>query len=162
MILDIIIITVLIAIAAALLILELFFLPGLSIAGFFSVAFYGFALYYTIAHMGITVGIITLLIAAIITIALIWYFMRSRTLDKMSLNTNIDATAPTKIDSSVQVGNQGIALSRLNPMGRVMIGNRTVEARSLEFIEEGSQVVVTKIERTTVTVEQAPIETNNN
>ena len=105
MILDIIIITVLIAIAAALLILELFFLPGLSIAGFFSVAFYGFALYYTIAHMGITVGIITLLIAAIITIALIWYFMRSRTLDKMSLNTNIDATAPTEIDSSVQVGN---------------------------------------------------------
>lgn len=153
MLLDSIIIVVLLAIAIFLLILELFFLPGLSVAGFLSIVFYGVALYYAFTHMGMVVGMVALTIAILLTILIIWYFMRSRTLDRMSLHTNIDATAPTEVDSTIQVGDVGTTLSRLNPMGRVLIGNTTAEARAIDFIEENTPVVVTKIERTTIFVE---------
>ncbi|MBR3950513.1 MAG: NfeD family protein [Bacteroidaceae bacterium] len=153
MILDIIIFAVLAAIAIFLLILELFFLPGLSVAGFFSIVFYGVALYYAFTQMGMVVGTILLIFTIFLTIFVIWYFMRSRTLDKMSLHTNIDATAPTTIDSNIHVGDKGITISRLNPMGRVRIGNITAEARAIDFIEENVPVIITKIERTTIYVE---------
>jgi membrane-bound ClpP family serine protease len=153
MILDSIIIIVLLALAIFLLILELFFLPGLSVAGFLSIVFYGVALYYAFSYMGMVVGIITLAVAILLTVLIIWYFMRSRTLDRMSLHTNIDATAPTEVASNIQVGDEGVTLSRLNPMGRVLLGNTTAEARAYDFIEENTPVVVTKIERTTIYVE---------
>ena len=156
MILNIVIITILLALAIFLLILELFFLPGVSIAAIFSLAFYGGALYYAFAHISTTVGCITLAIALVVTIIIIWYFMRSRTLDKMSLHTNIDSTAPTEVSNNLHVGDRGIALSRLNPMGRVLIGNITAEARTLDFIDEGTPVIIKHIERTTIYVE--PIE----
>lgn len=156
MILNIVIITILLALAIFLLILELFFLPGVSVAAIFSLAFYSGALYYAFAHISTTVGFITLAIALVLTIFIIWYFMRSRTLDKMSLHTNIDSTVPTEVSSNLHVGDRGIALSRLNPMGRVLIGNITAEARSLDFIDEGTPVIIKHIERTTIYVE--PIE----
>lgn len=153
MILDSIIILVLIAIAIFLLILELFFIPGLSVAAFFSLLFYGGAIYYAFAHLGTVAGIFTIAAIIILSTFVIWYFMRSRTLDRMSLHTNIDATAPTQIDSKLCVGDIGITLSRLNPMGRVLIGNITAEARSIDFIEEGTNVEIIKIERTTIIVQ---------
>ena len=153
MLLDIVIIIVLLACAILLLLLELFFLPGLTFAGIASVLFYGGLLYYSFAHMGVTAGVITLLCAALISCLLIYYFMRSRTLDRMSLKTNITDTAPTKVDASVKVGDMGIAMSRLNPMGTVLIGDITVEARSTgDFIDESTPVRVVKVETTTVVV----------
>lgn len=156
MILDTVIIVVLMAIAILLLILELFFLPGVSVAGFASVVFYGVALYYAFSRMGMVVGITALAVAVILTIFIIWYFMRSRTLDKMSLHTNIESTAPTRVNERVQVGDSGVTLSRLNPMGRVLVGDVTVEARSFDYIDEGVKVRITKVEATTVMVE--PVE----
>ena len=156
MILDTVIIVVLMAIAILLLILELFFLPGVSVAGFASVVFYGVALYYAFSRMGMVVGITVLAVAVILTIFIIWYFMRSRTLDKMSLHTNIESTAPTRVNERVQVGDSGVTLSRLNPMGRVLVGDVTVEARSFDYIDEGVKVRITKVEATTVMVE--PVE----
>lgn len=153
MLFDIVVIAILLVIAIAMLILELFFLPGFSVAGILSVLFYGAAFYFSFVFLGVTGGVITLSVAVVLSILAIWYFMRSRALDKMSLHTNIDATAPTEVDTRVSVGDEGISLSRLNPMGRVMVGDSIVEARSLEFIDEGVKVRVTKVERTTVEVE---------
>lgn len=86
--------------------------------------------------------------------------MRSRTLDKMSLHTNIESTAPTEVTDSVKVGDCGVTLSRLNPMGKVLIGDETVEARAYDFIEEAVNVRVVKVERITIVVE--PVNENNN
>lgn len=159
MIIDTVIIIVLLALAILLLILEMFFLPGLSVAGFMSVLFYGVALYYAFVHIGTAAGVMTLVVAIAATIFLIWYFMRSRTLDKMSLHTNIDATAPTEVASTVNIGDEGISLSRLNPMGRVLVGDTTVEARAYDYIEENTPIKIVKVERTVIVVE--PIKDNN-
>lgn len=159
MLLDIVIILILMALAILLVVVEIFFLPGLTFAGILSAIFYGGALYYAFSHAGVTVGVVTLLGGVLLTIAAIWYFMRSRTLDKMSLKADIAGTAPTRVDSSIRVGAEGLTLSRLNPMGTVLIDGVTVEARSTgDYIDESTRVRVVKIEPTAVVVSPAAIE----
>ena len=153
MILNTIIIVVLIALAIFLLVLELFFLPGVTVAALFSIVFYSVAIYYAFAHISTTVGYITLVAALLLSVFIIWYFMRSRTLDKMSLHTNIDSTAPTQVSNAIRIGDEGITLSRFNPMGRVRIGNTITDARSFEFIDEGVAIVVTDIDSHAIYVE---------
>lgn len=152
MILDTIIIIVLLAVAIVLLLLEIFFLPGISVAGIASLVFYAVTIYYAFARLGVMAGFITIIIALLFTILLMWYFMRSRMLDKMSLHTNIDETAPTQVASSIQVGDKGVTLSRLNPMGRVLINNVSVEARAISYVDENVEVQVVKVDTTSVLV----------
>ena len=150
---DILAVTLLIILALVLAVLEIFFLPGITIAGICSVLFYGGGIYYAYSAFGTNGAVITLFIAAVTTIAVIIGFMRSRSLDKMSLHTEIDSVAPTLIDTHIKVGDTGVTLSRLNPMGQIIIGNEKIEAKSLDgFIDENQPVVVEKVENTNVIV----------
>lgn len=154
MVLDSVIILVLLSIAIVLLIIELFFLPGVSVAGFISLVFYGVTIYYAFAHMGSLVGFITIAASLIFSLLVLWYFLRSRALDKMALQTNVDSTAPTKLEADIEVGDEGITLSRLNPVGRILIKGKDVEARAVRYVEEATPVRVIRVDLTAVWVEQ--------
>lgn len=89
---DILIITMLIIAAVILFLVELFVIPGISIAGFLAGGCVIFANYYAFSYMGTTAGIITLIISAIACIGSLILFMRSKTLDKIALKR----TSPPK------------------------------------------------------------------
>ncbi len=151
--LDILAITLLIALALVLIILEIFFLPGISIAGICSLLFYGGSIYYAYTLYGSTGATVTFAIAAIATGIAIYAFIRSRALHRMSLQTEVDSVVPTTIPADVQVGDTGTTLSRLNPMGKVLIGTHTLEARAEnELIDENCPIKVIRIERTVIIV----------
>lgn len=150
---DILIIGTLLVVGIFLIILEIFFLPGITIAGIASILFLAGAIYYAFAELGSTEGFVVLAVSVMAVITAIIWFMRSKTLTKMSLHTEIDSVAPTLIDSHIKVGDTGVTLSRLNPMGQIIIGNEKIEAKSLDgFIDENQPVVVEKVENTNVIV----------
>ena len=79
--------------------------------------------------------------------------MRSRSLDKMSLHTEISSVVPSPITPDIKVGDMGITLSRLNPMGKIIVGIHTIEARAdNELIDEDTPVKIIRIEPTVVIV----------
>lgn len=150
---EILAITLLIAIALTLAILEIFFLPGITIAGICSLVFYGGGIYYAYSVFGSNGAVITLLIAAMVTIAVIIGFMRSRSLDKIALHTEIDSVVPSQITADIKVGDVGTTLSRLNPMGKILIGSHTIEAQAEnELIDEDTPVRIIRIEPNVVIV----------
>ncbi len=150
---DILIIGTLLVVGIFLIILEIFFLPGITIAGIASILFLAGAIYYAFAELGSTEGFVVLAVSVIAIITTIIWFMRSKTLTRMSLHTEIDSVAPTLIDTHIKVGDTGVTLSRLNPMGQIIIGNEKIEAKSLDgFIDENQPVVVEKVENTNVIV----------
>ncbi len=150
---DILIIGTLLVVGIFLIILEIFFLPGITIAGVASVLFLAGAVYYAFIELGSTEGIVVLTVSAISVIAAIVWFMRSKTLTRISLHTEIDSVAPTLVDTHIKAGDTGITLSRLNPMGQILIGNEKIEAKSLDgFIDENQPIVVEKVENTNVIV----------
>ena len=150
---DILAVTLLIILALVLAVLEIFFLPGITIAGICSVLFYGGGIYYAYSAFGTNGAVITLFIAAVTTIAVIIGFMRSRSLDKMSLHTEISSVVPSPITPDIKVGDMGVTLSRLNPMGKIIVGIHTIEARAgNELIDEDTPVKIIRIEPTVVIV----------
>ena len=150
---DILIIILLVLIGVVLIILEIFFLPGITVAGFSSLIFFGGGIYYAFVNLGTTAGYVTIVASVVACVVGIIWFMRSKSLDRISLKTDIDSVIPTQVNDSIKVGDEGIALSRLNPMGTVLIGTVQVEGKTREdFIDVGSSVIVERVERTSVIV----------
>lgn len=143
---DILIIAALIAGAIVLFLVELFVIPGISIAGFLAGGCLVFANYYAFAYIGTTAGVITLAASALACAGSLVWFMRSKTLDKIALKENITSKVDRSAEKSVKVGDTGIATTRLALIGYAEINGETVEVKSTDgFINEKTPVIVSRI-----------------
>lgn len=128
--------------------IEIFLLPGISVAGIAGAIFLIGGIIYSYMFLGSTSGNITLAASAVALGATFFWLLKSKSLEKISLNTNID----DKVDNSnllkVAVGDVGVTISRLNPIGKVLVNDTEIEGKSYdgEFIEEETEVEVMKIE----------------
>ena len=114
---DILIIASLIIGAVILFLVELFVIPGISVAGFLAGGCIIFANYYAFAYMGTTAGVITLIISALACIGSLVWFMRSKTLDKIALKKNITSKVDRSAEEKVKVGDIGVTTTRLALIG---------------------------------------------
>ena len=153
---DILIIASLIIAGLILFIIEVFLLPGISIAGIISAVCLLYANYYAFDTMGTLPGCITLVISAIGVIAITIWFMRSKTVDKLSLKKTIDYKPEPLKGLNLKVGDEGIALTRLALIGNAEFDGNIIEVRSTgDFIEEKSKIRIERIRDGIVMVEKA-------
>ena len=153
---DILIIVSLIIAGLILFIIEVFLLPGISIAGIISAICLLYANYYAFDTMGTLPGCITLAISAIGVIAITVWFMRSKTVDKLSLKKTIDYKPEPLKGLNLKAGDEGIALTRLALIGNAEFDGNIIEVRSTgDFIEEKSRIRVNRIRDGIVLVEKA-------
>ena len=153
---DILIIASLIIAGLILFIIEVFLLPGISIAGIISAVCLLYANYYAFDTMGTLQGCITLVISAIGVIAITIWFMRSKTVDKLSLKKTIDYKPEPLKGLNLKVGDEGIALTRLALIGNAEFDGNIIEVRSTgDFIEEKSKIRIERIRDGIVMVEKA-------
>ena len=153
---DILIIASLIIAGLILFIIEVFLLPGISIAGIISAICLLYANYYAFDTMGTLPGCITLVISAIGVIAITIWFMRSKTVDKLSLKKTIDYKPEPLKGLNLKAGDEGIALTRLALIGNAEFDGNIIEVRSTgDFIEEKSKIRIERIRDGIVMVEKA-------
>ena len=153
---DILIIASLIIAGLILFIIEVFLLPGINIAGIISAICLLYANYYAFDTMGTLPGCITLAISAIGVIAITVWFMRSKTVDKLSLKKTIDYKPEPLKGLNLKAGDEGIALTRLALIGNAEFDGNIIEVRSTgDFIEEKSRIRVNRIRDGIVLVEKA-------
>ena len=117
---DILIIASLIIGAVILFLVELFVIPGISVAGFLAGGCIIFANYYAFAYMGTTAGVITLIISALACIGSLVWFMRSKTVDRLSLKQTLDYKPEPLKGINIQAGDTGMSLTRLTLIHKVM------------------------------------------
>lgn len=143
---DILVIATLICIAAILLLVELFLIPGISIAGILSGICVCYANFYAFSHLGTWGGVITLGVSVVAGIVSLVCFMRSKTLDKIALKENITSTIDRRAEESIQVGDTGVTTTRLTLIGQAEINGVLVEVKSADgFLNEKTPVVVSRI-----------------
>jgi len=153
---NITIICVLLVIGIVFFLIELFLLPGISISGIVGALFVGAAVYYAYVFVGFLVGTITLVGGLVLFAVAIWWFMRSKVLDKMSLKTDIVGKIEPLKGLDIKPGDKGKTMSRLAPMGKVKINNATVEAKTNDdFIDPDEDIIVLEVYNTNVLVERA-------
>lgn len=143
---DIVIIASLIIAGLILFIIEVFLLPGISIAGIVSAGCLLYANYYAFDTLGTVPGCITLAVSAIGVVAITIWFMRSKTVDKLSLKKTIDYRPEPLKGLDLKVGDEGVALTRLALIGNAEFNGRIIEVRSSgEFIDQKSRIRVERI-----------------
>ena len=143
---DILIIIVLIVAAVILILVELFVIPGISIAGILAGACMIYSNYYAFAYMGTTAGVMTLIISALDCIGSLVWFMRSKTLDKIALKKNITSKVDRSAEEKVKVGDIGVTTTRLALIGYAEINGDIVEVKSSDgFLNEKTPIIVDRI-----------------
>ena len=144
---DILLIILLFLFCALLLAVELFILPGTTVAGIAAGCCLVAANYIVFDRFGVAVGL-WVLAASLVVCCLIGYWMlRSKTLEKYSLHKTIDSTAATAEQLSVSPGDEGVALTRLALIGNADIHGKMVEVKSGDgFIDEGTPIVVVRVD----------------
>lgn len=152
---EIIILISLLAAALLLFILELFVLPGLSISGIASAAFYLYSIFYAFTEIGSTAGYITIGVSLFSIVLCLWWMARSKTIDRLSMKTTM-ADIPTSAQSlGLNVGDKGTTITRLSVIGNASFGTLPVEVYSTEgFIDEGTPIEIVRIEGANIYVKR--------
>ena len=129
-----------------LLILELLAIPGTTIAGLCGVGLLVYGIYEVFMGYGTFWGVVAILIALVISIALLAYSLRTKTWKRFSLNKEIDSKVNV-IENDIHVGDCGVAITRLAPMGMAEINSQRIEVyTSTSYVEPGTALVVEAVE----------------
>lgn len=143
---EILIIASLLIAGIILLLLEVFLFPGISLAGIGATVCLVYANVRAFNELGTWPGVITLIISIISSILVFVWFMRSKSLDKLALKKDIDSSVKQPESATIQVGDTGIALTRLAQIGNAQFGDRIVEVRTTgDFIDAKTPIIVERI-----------------
>lgn len=138
-------IIIILLIALILIFLEVFVLPGINVAGILGIILLVVGIYLGYTELGkpaahfVLTG--TLLASALILI----FGLRANTWRAVSLNTSIDGKIDNFVPDSIKIGDTGVTITRLGPIGSVQINGQTFEAKSANIINAKEKIVVTEI-----------------
>lgn len=138
-------ILILLFIALALIFLEVFVLPGINIAGIFGIILLIAGLYLSYDKIGAPTAHFILAGTILSSILILCFGLRAKTWSKLSLNTSIDGKIEIFKPNTIAVGDKGVTITRLGPMGKVMINGQEAEAKSDNIINAQTKIEVTEI-----------------
>lgn len=126
--------------------IEVFLIPGVSLAGILAGISILYAIGYAFANLGVTGGIVTIAAAGVGIGAVTVWFMKSKTVDRLSLKQTIDYRPDPLKGTDLKVGDTGMTVTRLTLIGNAEFDGHTLEVKSVDgFIDERTEVTVTKI-----------------
>jgi membrane-bound ClpP family serine protease len=114
----------------------------------------GVAVFMAYRTHGTTVGNYTLLTTLLLTIITLVFALRAKTWKRLMLNKNIDGKFEVGLqDEKIKPGDTGLSITRLNPVGKVMVNEIIVEAKSIKgFVDQNTKIEVVKVLTTQVIV----------
>lgn len=148
------IIVFLVILGIVLLLIEVTILPGITVAGIGSFLVLVYSVYLAFTSYGSLVGFLTLAFVLIVSPLLVYYFFKGKAGKSMVLNTVLTGVANEINPEKVKVGDIGVTIGRLAPMGKIKVNDEVVEVRSTgTFVNPGEKVRIIHIEKSMVTVE---------
>jgi membrane-bound ClpP family serine protease len=140
----------LILLGIVLFLIEFLLVPGITIAGIGGAILMIGGVIMSYHYHGPAVGNYTLLGTAIFAFITIYFVLKSKTWKKVMLDTKIEGKVNVvdnrESEVKVNVGNIGETVTRLNPMGKVIINGEYYEAKSIDkFIDQKTKIEVVKV-----------------
>lgn len=147
-------IILLIVLGILLFVVEFLLIPGVTIAGIGGAVLMGVAVYMSYKTHGNTVGNYTLIATLILTIGGFAYALRAKTWKRLALNKDIDGRVEVGLENeTVKVGDRGESITRMAPVGKVLINGLVVEGKSQRgFLDQHTPVEVIKVLNTQVII----------
>lgn len=139
-------IIILLLIALLLIFLEVFVLPGINVSGIAGIILLMAGIYLAYKNIGAPTAHYVLAATLLLSILILVFGLRSSTWRKVSLNTAVDGKVVNFTDGSINVGDRGVAITRLGPIGKVLINGIEAEAKSANIIDAKTEIEVTEID----------------
>jgi|GEM_PF-3764305 len=96
---------------------------------------------------------ILLMVAIIVAIIIFFKYSDSKLLNGIFLPEKIEGTGIEPVEASLALGDEGKAISRLNPIGRAEFNGKEVEVTCRDgFTEAGASLKIVRLEQGRVTV----------
>ena len=136
-----------------LLLLEILFVPGTTIVGVGGMILLAIGIYLAYDFIGTTAGHLSLASSvAVIFLALI-VLLKGQTWKRMALETNVEGKGVEQLEKLVFVGDRGKTISRLNPVGKALFGEKIFEVSTTgEFVDEDVNIEVVKLDQNRIKV----------
>ena len=136
----------LILVGLVLIFAEILLIPGIGVAGILGLLSIGGSCVYAFYEISTTAGVIVTAVNAALLVALTIWVLRAKTWKRLTLETTVEGKA-VSTETTISVGDRGVAVSRLAPMGTVRFGEDVVEVKALEgMIDSAVEVEVVMIE----------------
>ncbi len=146
-------IVLIILLGILLLLVEFLIIPGVTIAGIggFLCIITGIVLAYY--FRGATVGHLFLAGTVVLSVITILTAFKLKTWRRFGLDSEIDGKVKPFEEEKIKVGDMGKTITRLNPIGKVMVNDILCEAKSIEgFMDENKEVKIIKVLKTQIVV----------
>jgi hypothetical protein len=131
----------------------LFIIPGISLASFAALTCLVIANYLAYTDLGMVGFLITFIISLAAILITVVVFMKSKTLDRISLKQTIDSSVENLKMTNVKVGDKGVTTTRLALVGYADMDSKIVEVTSCDgFLNAKTEIVVERITDGTIYV----------
>ena len=118
--------------------IEVFLIPGISVAGLSAACCILFAIYYAFANVGFMAGWITVGASAAGVAMVTAWFMRSKTVDRLALKKTLNFKPEPLKGLDLKPGDTGVSVTRLTLIGNADFNGKIIEVQSADgFIDSG-------------------------
>lgn len=140
---------------------EVFLIPGISIAGIGAALCIFYAIYYAFANVGMAAGWLTVAGAALGIALVTAWFMRSKTVDRLALKKTLDYKPDPLKGLRLKAGDRGTTVTRLTLIGNADFNGNILEVQSADgFVDEKTPVEIVRVDNGTVYVRRTPPSSN--
>ncbi len=147
------IVIALLILGVLLLLLEILFVPGTTIVGVGGVILLAIGIYGAYAFHGTGVGHISLAASIVVIFLSLIVLLKGKTWQKMALDSNVEGKGVELVEEMVNEGDEGKSITRLNPLGKALFGDKIIEVDSGgAFVDADTAIVVTKVEQNKIRV----------
>jgi membrane-bound ClpP family serine protease len=146
-------IIIIILLGIFLLLVEFLIIPGFTVFGVGGFVFILLGIGASYYYHGVLSGNLTLLGTVVASLVTIYFVFKQKTWKKIGLQANINSRNEPFEPEKIHPGDWGKTITRLAPVGKVMVNDIICEAKSISgFIDENSDIEVVKVLNTQIIV----------
>ena len=147
-------IILLILLGIFLFIVEFLLVPGITVAGIGGAILLAASVYFAYTQHGNTAGNYTLVVTLILMVGIGAWVLRAKTWRRLMLDKDIDSQVQVGLEEEkIKVGDRGESITRMAPIGKVLVNGLIVEGKSQwGFLDPHTPVEVIKVLHTQVIV----------
>lgn len=133
---------------------EIIFVPGTTLLGLFGLIFTIIGVIISYISFGAGIGTIVLIVAGTIGVGALVYSLKSGVWEKFALKGSIDSKVNEGDKKDLQVGEEGITVSSLRPMGKGEFKDRIYEVTTLgNFLTADTKIRIVSLKNNKIIVE---------
>jgi membrane-bound ClpP family serine protease len=148
------IIITLILLGLGLIVVEIIFIPGTTVIGFFGFAMMVTGAVMSFRYYGSEVGWITVGCSMVASGLVLYFSFKSKVWNRFALRSTMHSTVNEGELKDLALGQEGVALSALRPVGKGEWNFKSYEVKTQgEYVERGTKIRIIKISLNQIIVE---------